>query len=64
MSDTPEPARPMGARRMWSGMANAFTSGTATPLRMAAVEREHGQAPDGGRLHAQGVVGDGNAVHQ
>lgn len=28
---TPAVDRPMGARRMWSGMANASTSGTATP---------------------------------
>jgi hypothetical protein len=34
--------RPMGARRMWSGMANASTRGTATPrssLHSAAISR-------------------------
>ena len=31
MSDAPVLARPMGARRMWSGMPKADTSGTATP---------------------------------
>ena len=35
MSDAPVFASPIGARRMWSGMPNAETRGTATPRSSA-----------------------------